>query len=58
VIEDCDAPGDETLDDDALLSRCRMRINEDFMATTESSPSGHKDDVKLPQFRSVILLNN
>jgi hypothetical protein len=44
VIEDRDASGDESLDDDALLSRCRRRINEDLMATVESSPSRHNDD--------------
>jgi hypothetical protein len=44
VIEDSDASGDEALDDDALLSRRRMRINEYLMATVESSPSGHNDD--------------
>jgi hypothetical protein len=44
VIEDSDASGDEALDDDVLLSRRRWKINEDLMATSESSPSGHNDD--------------
>ncbi|KAM0922899.1 hypothetical protein ACQ4PT_005848 [Festuca glaucescens] len=44
VIEDSDVSGDEALDDDALFSRRRRRINEDLMATAELSPSGRADD--------------
>jgi hypothetical protein len=45
AIEDSNASGDEVPEDDVLLaSRRRGRINEDLIATTESSPSGYNDD--------------
>jgi hypothetical protein len=45
VIEDSDASGIEAYEDDALLaSKRRRRVNEDLIATAESSPSGRNDD--------------
>jgi hypothetical protein len=44
-LEDSDVLGDETPEDNALVKSMRRRkINEDLMATAESSPSGCDDD--------------
>jgi hypothetical protein len=41
ILEDSDAPGDEVPKDDAHVKSMRRRkINEDLIATAESSPSG------------------
>jgi hypothetical protein len=43
--EDNDVRGDEAPEDDARTKSMRQRrINEDMMATAESSPSGQDDD--------------
>jgi hypothetical protein len=45
VIEDSDASSDQAYEDDALLaSKRHRRVDEDLIATTESSPSGRDDD--------------
>jgi hypothetical protein len=46
ILDDSDVHGDEAPEDDALIKSMRCRkINEDLMATPESSPSGQEDDV-------------
>jgi hypothetical protein len=45
ILEDSDAQGDEAPKDEARIkSMRRMKINEDLLATAESSPSGREDD--------------
>ncbi|KAK1649116.1 hypothetical protein QYE76_066921 [Lolium multiflorum] len=45
IFEDIDVLGDEAPEDDAFVKSMRRRkINEDLMATAESSPSGRDDD--------------
>ncbi|KAM0872464.1 hypothetical protein ACQ4PT_038708 [Festuca glaucescens] len=45
TLEDSDVQGDEAPEDDARTRSMRRRkINEDLMATAESSPSGQDDD--------------
>jgi hypothetical protein len=45
VFEDSDVQIDEALEDDAFTKYMRHRkINEDLIATAESSPSGQDDD--------------
>jgi hypothetical protein len=45
IFEDSDVLGDEAPEDDAFVKSMRRRkINEDLMATAESSPSGRDDD--------------
>jgi hypothetical protein len=45
ILEDSDVQGDEAPEDDALTkSMRRSKINEDLMATAESSPTGQDDD--------------
>ncbi|KAK1631025.1 hypothetical protein QYE76_005340 [Lolium multiflorum] len=45
VLEDSDVQEDEVVEDDAFIrSRRRKQINEDFITTAESSPSGQDND--------------
>ncbi|KAK1668452.1 hypothetical protein QYE76_056611 [Lolium multiflorum] len=45
VLEDSDVQEDEAAEDDAFIrSRRRKQINEDFITTAESSPSGQDND--------------
>ncbi|KAK1614376.1 hypothetical protein QYE76_019893 [Lolium multiflorum] len=45
ALEDSDASGGKAPEEDALLaSQCRRKINEDLIATAESSPSRQDDD--------------
>jgi hypothetical protein len=45
ILEDTDVQGDEAPTDEARIRSMRRRkINEDLLATAESSPSGREDD--------------